>query len=76
MIKKIKLNFTVITSASTRNVEAVTKSCEKIATFAPAPIPSLADGAARRPVTTSVRDKRGKMNNFHQEINNKLEDKV
>ena len=41
-----------ITSASTRNVEAVTKICEKIATFAPAPIPSLAEGAARRPVTT------------------------
>jgi len=41
-----------ITSASTRNVDAGQKSCEKPATFLPAPIPSLADGAARRPVTT------------------------
>ncbi|MFZ5392195.1 MAG: hypothetical protein ACOZAR_03270 [Patescibacteria group bacterium] len=28
------------------------KLLRKIATFAPAPIPSLADGDARRPVTT------------------------
>jgi len=30
----------------------VKKSCEKSATFSPSSIPSLADGVARRPVTT------------------------
>jgi len=56
---KIKVNVSVdlngsenITSASTRNVDAGQKSCEKSATFSPSSIPSLAEGAARRPVTT------------------------
>jgi hypothetical protein len=31
------------------------KSSENSATFSPAPIPSLAEGAARRPVTTVVK---------------------
>jgi len=51
-----------ITSASTRNVDAVTKSCEKIATFAPASIPSFGDAATRRPVTTGVNREKKKYN--------------
>jgi len=51
-----------LTCALSRNVEAVTKSCEKIATFAPAPIPSFADGATRRPLTTSVLQENDKDN--------------
>ena len=40
-------------------VDAERRSCHKklrkIATFAPAPIPSFADGVTRRPVTTAVK---------------------
>jgi len=59
---KSNINETMIISASITSASTGTSKLSqkllKIATFAPSSIPSLADGVARRPVTTRVNAKK------------------